>query len=191
MNFETLEDRVALDADGVYGPAIPDHLDYVPPPKLLRGPYYEDVNVVIQGQPHPLSDIIDNTPVQQLEDQHPIPAEGFIDRDQIWDNDLHAMFSAFASDGEITTREARDLVVSTDDGGYTSRFEVYQLYNYIYSSDYNDLYNRQSQVFMMLLAEDNTGLANPDVSIEAGFLQEGIDAIQPVADYWYFVTTIN
>ena len=183
MNFETLEDRIALDADAVYGPPIPAHLNYVPPPVLSRTPV-QDVDVVILNQTVPLSDIINNTPVQQLEEQHPIPTEGDIDRNEIWDDDLHAMFSAFASDGEITTREARDLVVSTDDGGYTSRFEVYQIYNYIYSDQYNELYNRASQVFMMLVvSEDSTS-----VDVDSGFLKEGTDSIQPVADSWFFIT---
>ncbi len=184
MNFETLEGRIALDADAVYGPPIPAHLDYVPPPVLSRIPVV-DPDVEILGQVYPLSEIINNTPVQQLEEQHPIPAEGFIDRNQIWDDDLHAMFSNFASDGEITTREARDLVVSVDDGGYISRLEIFQLYNYIYSDQYNDLYNRASQVFMMLVSNDSTSLVN---DVETGFLKEGTDSIQPAADYWFFTT---
>jgi hypothetical protein len=184
MNFETLEDRIALDADAVYGPPIPAHLDYVPRPVLSRTMVIVDPEVEVVGQPIPLSDIINNTPVQLLEDQHPIPAEGFIDRDQIWDDDLDAMFSNYASDGEITLIEARDLVVSVDDGGYVSRFEIYQLYNYIYSDQYNDLYSRSSQVFMMLVSKDNTSL----VDVETGFLKEGTESIQPTADYWFFIT---
>lgn len=180
MNFETLEDRIALDADAVYGPPIPEHLNYVPPPVLSRTPV-QDVDIVVLDQTYLLSDIINNTPVQRPEEQHPLPVEL---RGQIWDDDLHSMFAAFASDGEITTREARDLVVSTDDGGYTDEFEVYQIYDYIYSDQYNELYNRASQVFMMLVVSQESA----SVDVDNGFLKIGIDSVQPAADTWFFIT---
>jgi hypothetical protein len=185
LNLEQLETRVALDADAVFGPAIPAHLTYVPPPVLSRTPV-QDVGFVVDGESVLLSEVINNTPVQQLEEQHPIPAEGFINRDNIWDDGLHAMFSAFASDGEITVREARDLVVSTDDGGYTARTEVWQLQNYVYSDQYNELYDRSSQVFMMLVSQDSTSLVGADNAV--GFLKEGVESVQPAADHWFFIT---
>jgi hypothetical protein len=187
LKLEQLETRIALDADAVFGPPIPAHLTYVPPPVLSRTPVQDvELNIPVLGETVLLSEIINNTPVQQLEEQHPIPAEGFIDRNEIWDDDLHAMFSAFASDGEITLREARDLVVSTDDGGYTAGTEVWQLQNYIYSDQYNELYDRSSQVFLMLVSRDTTSLVGADNTV--GFLKEGIESVQPAADHWFFIT---
>ena len=38
---------------------------------------------------------------------------------------------------------------------------------------------------MMLIAEDSTSFGD---GVERGFLQEGTDSIQPLADSWFFIT---
>lgn len=185
INLEQLESRVALDADAVevYGPAIPPDFIYTPPPVLLRVPVTEIESI---------TNLINNTPVESLE--NPIVEDDLIpDRTHIWDDNLHVLFSSYASDGEITLREARDIVVNSDDGlvdgSYVSRFEQLQTINYIYGAEYNSLYNRQSQVFMMLVIQDNTSLADPEAIIgtEAGAMQEGLEGTQILADYWYSI----
>ena len=197
MKFEQLETRIAfnvgpvappgLDIDSpvlqapVYGPEIPDNIGYIPPPALMRPEAINSDDVsMLQGY------IRNNEPRTDL--THPI-GDGFINREYIWDNDLQSMFAAYASDGEITTREARDLVVSNDDGGYISRFEVFQTINYIYDEDYQSLYNTASQVFMVNMITDfNFEWSSIGVDAEAPYLREGIESIQPVADYWWNVT---
>ena len=182
IKFEKLEEKIALDADAqVMGPAIPEGLDYIQPVALVR-PSATPVEAL------PVIDWIEATPVQSLEDSHPLPEDGFIDRDYIWDDNLDALFSSYASDGEITLREARDIVVSSDDGGYISRFEVYQTLNYIYSNDYAHLYNQQSQAFM-LLATSTPGsfFDSIDVDVDATHLSEGLHSVQESADTWYHI----
>ena len=177
MNFEKLEEKIALDADAqVMGPAIPEGFDYIKPPVLMR-PASLDPQVTDF-----VSNFIDNTPVQDL--PHPISEDGLVDRNYIWDQPLDDLFKAYAADGEITLREARDLVVSSDDGGYISRFEVFQTINYIYNDNYTDLYNRQSQAFM-LLATDSNIAESFDLDVDQTHLQEGIQSVQLVADAWW------
>ena len=202
MKFEQLENRIAfnvgpvappgLDTDSpvlqapVYGPEIPDDIGYIPPPALMRPGTVvgEDVDLIqryIETQP-PRT----NMP-------HPI-GEGFINREYIWDQPLHELFQAYAADGEITVREARDVVVSVDDGAgqevsYTSRFAVFETLNYIYDEDYQHLYNTASQVFMINVTTDfSFDWSSVGVDAEAPYLREGIASIQPVADYWWNVT---
>ena len=180
LKFELLEDKIALDADGEMGPAIPDHLDYTPPPVLMRP------EVVSSDTADLIIDYIENTPVQSV--THPLPENGFIDREYIWDTDLDNLFRSYASDGEITVREARDLVVDSDDAGYISRFEVFQTINYIYSEDYQHLYNRATQVFLLSVTSDYTELFNSvNVDVDASHLTEGMHSVQPAADYWWNV----
>ena len=181
LKFELLEDKIALDADGEMGPAIPDHLDYTPPPVLMRP------EAIVNETTDFIIDYIENTPVQSV--THPIAEGDFIDREYIWDTDLDNLFRSYACDGEITVREARDLIVDSDDGGYISRFEVFQTINYIYSEDYQHLYNRASQVFLLSVAHDYTALYNQlDVDVDATHLTAGTDSIQPAADFWWNVT---
>ena len=181
LKFELLEDKIALDADGQMGPAIPDHLDYTPPPVLMRP------EVVASDTADLIIGYIENTPVQSV--THPLPEDGFIDREYIWDTDLDNLFRSYASDGEVTVREARDLVVDSDDAGYISRFEVFQTINYIYSEDYQHLYNRATQVFLLSVTHDYTELFNSvDVDVDASHLTEGMHSVQPAADYWWNVT---
>ncbi len=185
FNIEQLEPRLALDADSsmlespVYGPDIPDDIGYIPPPMLMRpsalvGEHVTQLQYYIEN----------NEP--QTDMAHPVEDA---DRGHIWDTDLHALFSAYASDDEITVREARDLVVDTDDSGYTSRFEVLQIINYIYDEDYQSLYNTASQVFMVNVTTDfNFEWSSIGVDADAPYLREGIASIRPVADYWWNVT---
>jgi len=179
IKFEKLEDKIALDADAqVMGPAIPEGFDYTPPVTLLRPEYVMPAEVL------PVIDAISETPVKSLDS----PLGGLINPDYIWDNDLDALFRDYASDGEITLREARDIVVNSDDGGYISRFEVFQTINYIYSDDYTHLYNNQSQAFMLLVTSDGTDfLDSIDVGVDATFLDEGLHSVQETADFWFHV----
>ncbi len=106
MRPEKLENKRLLAAD-VYGPAIPDHLDYTPPPKLLRIGYVSEV---------------------ELPSTLPLPTEtgvgysrGSLGGQEIYDED----FAAIAEDGVVTLREARDWLVGMDDHTGYNRFEIW------------------------------------------------------------------
>lgn len=178
LHIDKLENRICLDATPVMGPDIPDSLDYLPPPALMRS---EALPADLVAS---VNDLIANTPTQEL--THPIPDNGVINREYIWDQGLDDLFRAYAEDGEITTREARDIVVQNDDGGYISRFEVWQTMNYLYDVRYQDLYSRQSQVFMLLALSDNAESLNAEgIDTDADYLREGVNSVQAVADAWF------
>jgi len=106
MRPEKLENKRLLAAD-VYGPAIPDHLDYTPPPKLMPIGYVSEV---------------------ELPATLPLPTEtgvgysrGSLGGQDIYDED----FAAIAQDGVVTLREARDWLVGMDDHTGYNRFEIW------------------------------------------------------------------
>lgn len=110
MNLERLEKRIALDADGldVYGPPIPDHLDYTPPIVLMPIGYVSEV---------------------QLPEVLPVPADtglGYNRSATSFSGDVYdPAFAAMAQDGVVTLREARDWLsdMNHTQGGY-NRFEI-------------------------------------------------------------------
>lgn len=106
MRPEKLENKRLLAAD-VYGPAIPDHLDYTPPPALMPIGYVPEV---------------------QLPSRLPLPTETGLphDRGSLGGNDIYDEdFAAIAEDGVVTLREARDWLVGMDDHTGYNRFEIW------------------------------------------------------------------
>lgn len=109
MNLERLEQRIALDADGldVHGPAIPESLDYIAPPQLMRpGQVQVDLPAIL---PQPSR--------TALPSNRNIALNGNLSYD--------AAFADMASDGTVTLREARDWLVSMDNETGYNRFEVW------------------------------------------------------------------
>lgn len=106
MKIEKLEQRIAFDATPVYGPPIPPHLDYTPPPKLMPIGYVSEVELPA----------ILPTPTAT---EQPYTRASLHGRD-IYDE----AFVALAEDGQVTLREARDWLVGMDDHTGYNRFEI-------------------------------------------------------------------
>ena len=81
------------------------------------------------------------------------------------------------------------MLVDSDDGGYISRFEVWQTINYIYNEDFLHLYNRASQVLLTSATTNYSDLFDAlELEVDATYLSEGLHSIQPAADYWWNAT---
>ena len=161
LQIDKLENRVCLDAAPVMGPAIPDHLDYTPPPVLLR------FQPVVESEIKTIEDLVD-------------PRDEMTGGDTVWDEGLDGLFAAYAQDGEVDLREARNLVVNSTDDGFVSRFEVFQTWRYLY--DLPEVFTPQALTFMI-----NVVQGSEDNAVFSEVEKLGWDTdIQPLADGWYF-----
>lgn len=159
--IERLETRIAfnvgpvappaLDVDSpvlerpVYGPEIPDHINYIPRPVLQRTPSELELPAVL-----------------------PTPTwTGVSDPDgmQLRDSDSALLFAAYAADGEINTIEARDWLVSMDDDTGYNRFEVGEARHQLNNSNNVELFTPES-FYLLRTVVDNEVTYNDNDFVE-------------------------
>lgn len=171
MNIEHLEQRLCATADAdVFGPPIPDHINYVPRPVLTR-----------------------TVPALELPAVLPEPTEtgvsvgggGLALRDTVAAN----LFASYAEDGVVDLEEARDWLVSMDDDTGYNRFEVGEAKYQVNNSDNIELFTPKA--FYLLTSVVNGNEQNSQVSDinNVHYNDSEFIDVQPLADAWYF--TLN